>query len=113
MDSFPGLLGQVLTNLLMNTLVHAFDGRADGTVRVMCRAVSSLEVELQVIDDGRGMDENVRRRIFDPRFTTKLGTGGSGPGCTSSITSSPMCRWRDRRSTPGQGTCTLTIRLPR
>ena len=88
---FPGLLGQVLTNLLMNTLVHAFDGRADGTVRVMCRAVSSLEVELQVIDDGRGMDENVRRRIFDPSSRPSSAQAARASGCTSSITSSPMC----------------------
>lgn len=113
MDSFPGSLGQVLTNLLMNTLVHAFDGREHGTVRVQCRSISSLEVELQVIDDGKGMDENVRRRIFDPFFTTKLGTGGSGLGMhiVHNIVTNVLGGVIDVRSSPGEGTST-TIRLP-
>jgi len=80
MSSYPGSLGQVLTNLLMNTLVHAFENRPEGRVFVRCAAAGQDEVVLSVTDDGCGMDENVRRRIFDPFFTTKLGTGGSGLG---------------------------------
>lgn len=80
MSSYPGSLGQVLTNLLINALVHGFEGREQGEVLVRCSLPSAEEVELSVEDDGRGMDESVRRRIFDPFFTTKLGTGGSGLG---------------------------------
>jgi len=80
MNSYPGALGQVLTNLLMNALLHAFEGMERGHVRVRCTPVQGQEVELSVIDDGRGMDESVRRRIFDPFFTTKAVGEGTGQG---------------------------------
>ncbi|MET0518499.1 MAG: HAMP domain-containing protein, partial [Burkholderiaceae bacterium] len=37
MNSYPGALGQVLTNLLMNALVHGFEGREAGHVSVSCQ----------------------------------------------------------------------------
>ncbi|MBT9459122.1 MAG: HAMP domain-containing protein [Burkholderiaceae bacterium] len=80
MDSYPGSLGQVLTNLLMNSLVHAFEGRSEGHVWIKSHALDGDRVLLTVQDDGVGMEDAVRRRIFDPFFTTKLGQGGSGLG---------------------------------
>ncbi|MBV8123115.1 MAG: HAMP domain-containing histidine kinase [Burkholderiaceae bacterium] len=80
MNSYPGALGQVITNLLMNARVHAFEGRTEGHVKVQCHTLAHDMVELVVEDDGRGMDASVIRRIFDPFFTTRLGKGGSGLG---------------------------------
>ncbi|MCE4556627.1 sensor histidine kinase [Roseateles cellulosilyticus] len=113
MNSYPGALGQVLTNLLMNALLHGFDGREQGHVTVHCAALGSNEAELSVTDDGRGMDESVRRRIFDPFFTTKLGTGGSGLGMhiVHSIVTNVLGGQIEVKSSPGQGTQML-IRLP-
>ncbi|MBL8276665.1 MAG: HAMP domain-containing histidine kinase [Pelomonas sp.] len=113
MNSYPGALGQVLTNLLMNALLHAFEGLEHGRVVVRCLPVESGEVELTVSDDGRGMDESVRRRIFDPFFTTKLGTGGSGLGMhiVHSIVTNVLGGQIEVRSAPGQGTQML-MRLP-
>jgi len=79
-DSFPGRYGQVLTNLVMNATIHAFEAGAGGRIAVSIGAVDADTVELVVADDGVGMDEDVRMRIFDPFFTTKLGRGGSGLG---------------------------------
>ncbi|MCY4747296.1 ATP-binding protein [Pelomonas sp. UHG3] len=114
MNSYPGALGQVLTNLLMNALLHAFEGADQGRVLVSCTALNDAEAELIVSDDGRGMDEAVRRRIFDPFFTTKLGTGGSGLGMhiVHSIVTNVLGGQIEVRSTPGQGTQML-MRLPR
>ena len=114
MNSYPGALGQVLTNLLMNAQLHGFDGREQGHVTVRCRPLGENEAELSVSDDGRGMDESVRRRIFDPFFTTKLGTGGSGLGMhiVHSIVTNVLGGQIEVRSTPGQGTQML-MRLPR
>jgi len=113
MNSYPGSLGQVLTNLLMNALIHGFDGSEQGRVRVHCAPLANGEVELVVSDDGRGMDESVRRRIFDPFFTTKLGTGGSGLGMhiVHSIVTNVLGGQIEVRSSPGQGTQML-IQLP-
>ncbi len=113
MNSYPGALGQVLTNLLMNALLHGFDGLEQGHVKVRCARLDAGEVELSVNDDGRGMDEPVRRRIFDPFFTTKLGTGGSGLGMhiVHSIVINVLGGQIEVRSTPGQGTQML-MRLP-
>ncbi|MFG6456104.1 sensor histidine kinase [Roseateles sp. BYS96W] len=113
MNSYPGALGQVLTNLLMNALLHAFDGQAHGQVTVRCAPLNDGEAELSVIDDGRGMDETVRRRIFDPFFTTKLGTGGSGLGMhiVHSIVTNILGGQIEVRSSPGQGSQML-VRLP-
>ncbi|MBI3349621.1 MAG: HAMP domain-containing histidine kinase [Burkholderiales bacterium] len=113
MNSYPGAMGQVLTNLLMNALLHGFEGMDRGRVRVRCARLSDQEAELSVEDDGRGMDESVRRRIFDPFFTTKLGTGGSGLGMhiVHSIVTNVLGGQIEVRSTPGQGTQML-MRLP-
>lgn len=113
MNSYPGALGQVLTNLLMNALLHAFEGLEQGRVTVRCARLDADEVALTVSDDGRGMDEPVRRRIFDPFFTTKLGTGGSGLGMhiVHSIVINVLGGQIEVKSSPGQGTQML-IRLP-
>jgi signal transduction histidine kinase len=113
MNSYPGALGQVLTNLLMNALLHGFEGMEQGRVTVHCAKLTETEVELGVRDDGRGMDESVRRRIFDPFFTTKLGTGGSGLGMhiVHSIVTNVLGGQIEVRSSPGQGTQML-MRLP-
>ncbi|RTL46349.1 MAG: HAMP domain-containing histidine kinase [Burkholderiales bacterium] len=113
MNSYPGALGQVLTNLLMNALLHAFEGLDHGRVTVRCLPVQGGEVELVVSDDGRGMDESVRRRIFDPFFTTKLGTGGSGLGMhiVHSIVINVLGGQIEVRSAPSQGT-QMVIHLP-
>ncbi|MFG6463839.1 sensor histidine kinase [Roseateles sp. DXS20W] len=113
MNSYPGALGQVLTNLLMNALLHGFEGAERGRVTVHCARLGDDEAELTVTDDGRGMDESVRRRIFDPFFTTKLGTGGSGLGMhiVHSIVTNVLGGQIEVKSSPGQGTQML-MRLP-
>jgi signal transduction histidine kinase len=80
MDSFPGPLGQVITNIAQNAVAHAFDEREQGVLHVACRNAGAHRVQIVCSDDGAGMDEAVRQRIFDAFFTTKLGRGGSGLG---------------------------------
>jgi signal transduction histidine kinase len=79
MDSYPGSYGQVLTNLFLNCVVHAFpDGRA-GSVIVEARQVRD-DVDIFVSDDGVGMSEEIQRRALDPFFTTRRNEGGTGLG---------------------------------
>lgn len=77
--SHPGAWSQILTNLLMNSLAHAFEENDHGLIKISVRVVGD---ELRVVysDNGCGMDEATRKRVFDPFFTTRRGSGGSGLG---------------------------------
>lgn len=81
MDSYPGPLGQVLANLINNAVMHAFDGRDHGTVRITAQArEENGGVRIRVADDGSGIPEEARKRVFEPFYTTRLGRGGTGLG---------------------------------
>jgi len=80
MNSFPGSLGQVVINLVMNAALHAFDGRTQGQITVTGRQLDEETVQLVFADDGVGMSADILGRIFDPFFTTRMGQGGSGLG---------------------------------
>ncbi|QGZ41886.1 signal transduction histidine kinase [Pseudoduganella flava] len=90
MDSYPGPFGQVVTNLINNALLHAFDGRGDrpgdgaGTMHLRAGAGPDGKVTVVFSDDGCGIAPQHLSRIFDPFFTTKLGQGGSGLGLSIS-----------------------------
>ncbi|WP_254304014.1 two-component regulator propeller domain-containing protein [Shewanella sp. VB17] len=77
--SNPGTFYQIISNLINNSLVHAFpDGRIGNlNLEVLC---SESGIELYYKDDGCGMSEEIQEKIFAPFFTTKRGKGGSGLG---------------------------------
>jgi two-component sensor histidine kinase len=79
LESHPGAVSQILTNMVMNSLVHGFeDGKAG---RIGIRAAHDGDtVTLEYADDGIGMDQDTLGKLFDPFFTTKRGSGGSGLG---------------------------------
>lgn len=79
LDSYPGALGQVLTNLIQNAHIHGLDGIEHGRIDVVALRQGD-EVLLSVADNGRGIPEVHHRHVFDPFYTTKLGHGGSGLG---------------------------------
>ena len=79
MRSYPGPLGQVVTNLVLNALRHGFDNGQAGTITVTAYLHGGL-VRVQVADTGRGIQPEHLGKIFDPFFTTKLGKGGTGLG---------------------------------
>ena len=80
MDSFPGPYGQVIINLINNALLHAFDGRSGGVIRLWAVRLGPDRVRIVFQDDGAGIAIEHQARIFDPFFTTKLGQGGNGLG---------------------------------
>ena len=108
----PGALYQILVNLVTNSLSHGFTGERAGTMRESAHAEGEGWV-LEYADDGVGMDEAVRRRLYDPFFTTRRGQGGSGLGMhivynlVQALGGTIECS-----SGPGQGT-RFTLRMPR
>lgn len=106
-DSFPGPVGQVITNLVQNALTHAFADEQPGRIHISVRAEGDNLVTMQVKDNGRGMDEHTLKHAFDPFFTTRLGQGGSGLGLSVShrIAQTVLGGALTASSVPGEGTC--------
>lgn len=75
----PGAISQVLTNLLMNTLIHAYDEGVSGHIKIAVKAYNDY-VLLEYEDDGKGMSAEVMAHMYEPFFTTNRGRGGSGLG---------------------------------
>jgi signal transduction histidine kinase len=113
MDSYPGPLGQVITNLFLNAVNHAFPEDQPGTISIVARTSGADQVHLVFRDNGAGMPDDVQRRAFDPFFTTRRGEGGTGLGLH--IVYNLITRRLGGRivlsSMPGVGT-TFRINLP-
>ncbi|MBT9508123.1 PAS domain S-box protein [Rhodoferax sp.] len=113
LNSYPGPLGQVVTNLISNALSHAFDGRDEGVMCISSRWIDTRHVELSFSDDGVGIPEKNLARVFDPFFTTRMGQGGSGLGMNIvyNIVTGVLGGDIQLASQVGKGT-QVTIRLP-
>ncbi|RTE86508.1 MULTISPECIES: two-component regulator propeller domain-containing protein [Gammaproteobacteria] len=77
-ETYPGALFQILSNLVTNSTIHAF-GEEPGEMKITVE-VKGKNVVLKYADNGKGMDEDVLKKAFDPFFTTRRGSGGSGLG---------------------------------
>ena len=124
-DSYPGALAQVLTNLVLNCVEHAFDAETAGTIHigVRCEAESMGDAKagakaeyliMQVRDNGRGIAPELLDRVFDPFVTTRRGQGGTGLGLNIvfNLITRQFGGTITVTSTPGQG-ATFLLRLPR
>ncbi|HMF63696.1 MAG TPA: MASE1 domain-containing protein [Edaphobacter sp.] len=113
MDSFPGLYGQVLTNLIFNALTHGFADGSGGHILIKARRLGAEQVEITFSDDGSGIAGDVQRHVFDPFFTTRRAQGSTGLGLY--IVYNLVTQQLDGRitltSAPGQGT-TICMTLP-
>jgi len=114
LDSYPGPLGQALENLIDNCIVHAFEGRTQGTITIRAQDIGNGEIAVSVGDNGAGIPAANLPRIYDPFFTTRLGAGGSGLGLyiTHNIVTGVLGGRIETVSMPEAGT-TVTLRLPR
>ena len=78
-DSYPGAFSQIITNLILNSLMHAYDDTDEINLIVDVQREGN-RVFLKYSDDGKGMSKVIQGEIFEPFFTTKRGQGGSGLG---------------------------------
>jgi signal transduction histidine kinase len=78
-ETIPGALAQIITNLVTNSLIHGFENKNSGNITIDVQAKTN-EICLVYRDDGIGMTEEVLQNIFEPFFTTKRSSGGTGLG---------------------------------
>ena len=111
-NGFPGLLNQIITNLVLNSLVHAYDQGEQGHMLLTLRRKDGMAV-LTYADDGKGISESSVGHIFTPHFTTKREQGNTGLGLSiiKEIITTRFGGTIECRSTAGKGVI-FTIRLP-
>jgi len=114
MSSYPGSYGQVLTNLFLNSIAHAFPDGQQGNIAIKVGAAGASDVEIVFTDDGCGMSPDVRRQAFDPFFTTRrhLGCTGLGLHIVYSVVTDRLGGRLDLKSEPDRGTRVRLV-LPR
>jgi signal transduction histidine kinase len=114
MDSYPGPLAQVISSLFENCLVHGFDNGRCGTIRISAASRTREVVALSIADDGAGIAPELISRVYDPFFTTKLGSGGSGLGLhvAHNIVTGILGGRIELKSLVGEGTV-FTLLLPK
>ena len=78
LDSYPGIFSQIFSNLILNSIKHAFEDDKDNIITISMELNDQFTLTYQ--DNGKGIPEENETKIFDPFFTTKRGQGGSGLG---------------------------------
>ncbi|CAN7429915.1 ATP-binding protein [Pseudoduganella sp. LjRoot289] len=113
MDSYPAPLSQVLQALFDNSVVHGFEGRDSGQIRIGARMTDQGEIAISFADDGKGISAEDQEHVYDPFFTTRRGAGGSGLGLhvAHNIVAGVLGGRIKLASTPGLG-ATFTLLLP-
>ncbi len=111
-ESYPGLFSQIITNLIMNSLTHAYEPSDTGRI-VLHYELSGENLIFTYTDNGKGIPHEIISRIFDPFFTTRRGRGGSGLGLhiLYNIISGRLGGDIDCQSEVGKGT-TFRVNLP-
>ncbi|RDV28059.1 sensor histidine kinase [Alteromonas aestuariivivens] len=109
----PGVIAQITTNMIMNSLNHGFDSDQQGHIKLKV-SEEDEHIVMQYSDDGRGINERDLNRLFDAFFTTKRGQGGSGLGThiMYNLVTQTLGGRIVANSQPGQG-LTYTIRFPK
>lgn len=75
----PGVIAQIVTNMLMNSMIHAFDEGQTGNIKLEVKETEE-DVHITYQDDGKGLDQEKLEKLFDAFFTTRSGQGGTGLG---------------------------------
>ena len=111
----PGIIAQLLTNLISNAQRHAFDGSLNNEVNKVTVSCSQNEkgVVVSVHDNGKGIPEEFHKKVFEPFYTTARDKGGTGLGLNIlyNLVRQKFNGEIDLVSSPGEGT-TVTVCIP-
>jgi len=109
----PGIITQILNNLVFNSVVHGFDGKSGGLIRIGCREEQD-QIVMSYEDDGRGLTEEESRHIFDQFFTTRRDSGGTGLGMNIVLNLiTGKLKGQIQVNTPEGGGTGFTLRFPK
>jgi signal transduction histidine kinase len=113
LNSYPGSLEQIITNLINNAIVHAFKDHDNSVITIDAEEVDTQNIKITVKDNGCGISDSIKSKVFDPFFTTKFGQGGSGLGLylAYSLVTGTLGGQLQLESTEGLGS-TFIITLP-
>ncbi len=78
-DTHPGALYQIISNLILNSVKHAYEEDSKGTIHISAKQQDG-DIVITYQDDGKGISDENLKKIYTPFFTTRRGTGGSGLG---------------------------------
>ncbi|BBE31195.1 hypothetical protein OSSY52_13360 [Tepiditoga spiralis] len=78
-NSYPGLFSQIITNFVINSILHGFEKRNSGVINIFAERKGN-KLKLIYEDNGIGIKKENMKKIFEPFYTTKRGKGGSGLG---------------------------------
>ena len=111
-NSYPGAIAQIISNFILNSLIHAFSQEQKGQILIKAFKQNNHFV-LNYEDNGKGIPKENIGRIFDPFFTTRRGDGGSGLGLhvVHNLITEKLKGKITYRSEPNQGVY-FTIELP-
>ncbi len=113
MDSYPGAVMQIMTNLIMNSLIHGFADGLPGEIHIRIEEAGD-SVVLVYRDTGIGMTAEQKERIYDPFYTTRRGAGGTGLGMNIvyNLVTQTLKGSIRLETSPGQGAL-FTLTLPK
>ena len=84
LNSYPGVYSQIMTNLILNSIVHGFENRDNGSIAIHVNGAEDQNgspiLKISYSDDGVGIPTDIKNKIFEPFYTTKRNIGGSGIG---------------------------------
>ena len=70
---------EIYTNFILNSLIHAYENGEVGNIKITAKLDNKI-LTLTYDDDGKGLNELSKEKIFDPFYTTNRSQGGSGLG---------------------------------
>lgn len=117
LTTIPGILTQILTNLVNNAVTHGFSQIKEGRILISGESFEQEGkpfVKIQVKDDGNGISPDILDKVFDIYFTTRKGLGGTGIGLSivKSLLEERLNGTISLESELGKGS-TFTIILPK
>ncbi len=107
------LLNQVVTNLLSNSYIHAFDDESSDNKLLIQANIDEQYIRISIEDNGVGIPQDIAEHMFEPFFTTTRNKGGTGLGLSAAFNATTLLKGTIKYQTdPELGGAKFIIRFP-